>query len=147
MRVQLPSSGLVAGPAAIQVSSGGGDSGTVPITISPCTGDTAATSTPTPTLPAPTLTNVSPSTGLACNSTLTLTGNNFGSPPSSLGTTAFLISSGPLVTLRQIGTGSNTSMVVQIPNTGVTAGQASVQVSNTAGDSTRFTVTVASGCA
>jgi hypothetical protein len=106
------------------------------------------TATPTPTVvAAPTISDVTPSTGLGCNSIVTIRGTNFGSPPSTFGTTAFLINGSRTATLQQIGTGSNTQLRVQIPSSGVTANTpSSVQVSNSGGDSTLFPVSFTSGC-
>jgi hypothetical protein len=149
LRVQLPSSGLLAGPAAIQVSSGGGDSGTVPISIAPCSGDTgSATSTPTPAPPRPTISGVTFSTAtLTCNTVVTIRGNNFGSPPSTLGTVAIVLSRGQQLTLTPIGQGSSTSIQVQMPSSGLVAGDGSIQVSNAGGDSVPTNVTLATtGC-
>jgi hypothetical protein len=147
MRVQLPSSGLVAGPAAIQVSSGGGDSGTVPITISPCTGDTAATSTPTPPPPPPVLTRADPTT-VTCRTTVTLTGRNFGSPPSSAGTVAVLVTNGAgsPFQLQPISAGSSTSFQVQLPATGLGSGAATIRVSTSTSDSDPVPLTIAPAC-
>jgi hypothetical protein len=151
IRVQLPSSGLTPGSAAIQVSSGGGDSGTVSVNVVDCslaltTPTPSETATPSPTsIPAPSLTRASPSAGLTCNSAVTLTGNNFGSPPSSFGTTATLINNGAHP-LQLVGTGSNTSLNVVLPASGLTAGQGSIRVSNNGGDSPAIGVTIATTC-
>jgi hypothetical protein len=107
-----------------------------------------ASVTPTGTvIAAPTITDVTPATGLGCSSIVTLRGSNFGSPPSGSGTGVFLISGSRSTTLQQIGTGSNTQIRVQMPSSAITAGVASsVQASNSSGDSALVPVTFSTGC-
>lgn len=107
-----------------------------------------ATSTPTATVvAAPTISDVTPHDGLGCNSIVTIRGTNYGSPPSTFGTTVFLINGSRTTSLQQIGTGSNTQLRVQMPSTSVIQGASSfVQVSNGGGDSGLFPVTFTAGC-
>jgi hypothetical protein len=104
------------------------------------------TSTPTPTVvAAPTISSVAP-TSVACGaSVITIIGSNFGTPPSSFGTAAFLLTSGVSFQLTQIGTGSNTQLRVTMPTSGPKNGPGQIQVSNAGGDSGLIPVTV-SGC-
>lgn len=112
------------------------------------------TSTPGPTatatatvVPAPTVSDVTPNSGLTCNELLTIRGTNFGSPPSTFGTSVFLINGSHSTTLQQFGTGSNTQLRVQTPSLSVTAGAPSfIQVSNAGGDSGLVSVSFATGC-
>jgi hypothetical protein len=118
-------------------------------TITPVASNTpGATATATPTvIAAPTITDVTPSTGLGCSSIVSVRGSNFGSPPSTFGTTVYLINGSRNTTLQQFGTGSSTQIRVQMPSSSVTAGVASfVQVSNSGGDSALFPVTFSAGC-
>jgi hypothetical protein len=119
-----------------------------PTTTPMPTNTSVATATATSTvIAAPTITDVTPSTGLGCNSIVTIRGSNFGSPPSTFGTTVFLINGSRTTTLQQLGTGSNTQIRVQMPSSSVTAGVASfVQASGSGGDSALFPVTFSAGC-
>jgi hypothetical protein len=115
--------------------------------VASATATTTATVTATAVIAAPTITDVTPSTGLGCNSIVTIRGSNFGSPPSTFGTTVFLINGSRTATLQQIGTGSNTQIRAQMPSSSVTAGVASfVQASGSGGDSALLPVTFAAGC-
>jgi hypothetical protein len=114
-----------------------------------------ATATPTPTsVPLPVISNVVPATGLSCNALVTIQGNNFGSPPSSVGTFANLFISGRNFGLSQIGTGSNTQFRVTMPSNGVTNStggttgpiNGTITVSNSGGDSGTATVSFQTGC-
>jgi hypothetical protein len=120
----------------------------VPTNTSAPTATPTITLTPTATVIAgPTITDVTPSTGLGCSSIVTVRGSNFGSPPSTLGTSVFLITGSRTTTLQQFGTGSNTQIRVQMPSSAITAGVASfVQASNTGGDSALVPVTFSAGC-
>ncbi len=110
-----------------------------------------ATATPSSTpVPVPQISAVTPNTNLACNTLVTISGNNFGSPPSSFGTSAFLFVGSNTFSLSQFGTGSNTQLRVSMPPSGSgippnSTGQ--VMVSNSGGDSNLVPVTFgASGC-
>jgi hypothetical protein len=120
----------------------------VPTNTSVATVTPTTTVTPTGTvIAAPTITDVTPGTGLGCNSIVTVRGSNFGSPPSTFGTTVFLINGSRTATLQQIGTGSNTQIRVQMPSSSVAAGVASfVQASGSGGDSALVPVTFDAGC-
>jgi hypothetical protein len=121
----------------------------MPTTTPVPTNTPGATATPTPTvIAAPTITEVTPSTGLGCNSIVTIRGSNFGSPPSTFGTTVFLINGSRTTILQQIGTGSNTQVRVQMPSSSVIVGVASfLQASNSAGDSALVPLTFSVACA
>jgi hypothetical protein len=104
-----------------------------------------ATATPTNTpVAAPTISSLAPTT-LSCGSVVTIQGTNFGSPPSSFGTAAFLLTNGVSFQMTPIGTGSNTQLRVSVPTSGPKNGAGQVQVSNSGGDSGLVAVTV-SGC-
>jgi hypothetical protein len=57
---------------------------------------------------------------LACGQTLTIHGNNFGSPPSGNGTFATLVVGSRSFQMQTVGTGSNTQLRVILPSNGVT---------------------------
>ena len=129
-------------------------------TLTPIATNTPGTATATPTqtpVPVPVVSQVVPSTGLACGALVTIRGNNFGTPPSAIGTAANLTISGRNgFGLQQQGTGSNTQIRVTMPTNGVvnasgtTTGPISgtITVSNSGGDSVaEFPVTFDSGCA
>jgi IPT/TIG domain-containing protein len=119
-------------------------------TITPEPTNTPGTATPTPTatsIPVPQINSVVPNQGLTCNEILTITGNNFGSPPSNFGTTVFMLQGTRSTTLTPFGTGSNTQLRVQTPGNTVSPGPAVLQVSNNGGDSTPVTVNFTTGCA
>jgi hypothetical protein len=106
-------------------------------TETPVPTSTPGTITPTPTstaVPLPVLSSVVPTT-VACNSIITVQGNNFGSPPTSVGTAVFLITGATQVQLTPIGTGSNTQLRVSVPTTGPINGPGQILVSNSGGDS------------
>jgi hypothetical protein len=118
-------------------------------TETPIATNTPGTATATPTqtpVPLPSINRIDPSSGLACNSLVSIIGNNFGSPPSSFGTNAILLQNGTTFGLTQVGTGSNTQIRVSTPSNGITPGQAQIQVSNSGGDSSVATVTFSTGC-
>jgi hypothetical protein len=106
-------------------------------TETPVPTNTPGTVTPTPTntpVPLPILSSVVPTT-VACNSILTVQGNNFGNPPTSVGTAVFLVTGATQVQLTPIGTGSNTQLRVSVPTTGPINGPGQILVSNSGGDS------------
>lgn len=115
-------------------------------TITPEPTNTPGTATPTPTntpVASPTIRDVSNRNSLTCGQTVTITGSNFGTPPSSFGTNVTLINGSQTFLLTQIGTGSNTSLLVTMPGTGssINPGQpTSIIVSNSGGDSAAFPV-------
>jgi hypothetical protein len=124
-------------------------------TETPVPTNTPGTATATPTntpVPLPIVQNVVPSTGLTCGQVVTINGSNFGSPPSTFSTQAWLTSTnaatGNTVTtpLTQIGTGSDRQMRVTMPSAGsgaVPNRDASVFVSNLGGDSNSVNVSFA----
>jgi hypothetical protein len=94
------------------------------------------TTTPTPTPGAPS--NISAPGSAACGTVFTIAGNNFGTPPSSAGTSVLL--AGPEgTTPLTIVSGSNTSLLVQMPSTGLQAGPHTLTVQNNSGFSTTGT--------
>jgi hypothetical protein len=124
-------------------------------TITPEPTNTPGTATPTPTntpVPVPTVRGVSNQNNMSCGQTITITGNNFGTPPSSIGTVAILTNGSNTFILSQVGTGSNTSLLVTTPPTGssITASApTNIVVSNSGGDSSPFPVVFAAtgnGC-
>ncbi|HLZ31274.1 MAG TPA: hypothetical protein VKV73_28490 [Chloroflexota bacterium] len=130
-------------------------------TITPVPTNTPGTATATPTqtpVPIPVISDVIPNTGLTCGQLLTIRGNNFGSPPSSVGTGANLtITTGRAAAfgLSQQGTGSNTQFRVTLPSNGIvnaTGGTTPpiggvITVSNSGGDSlAQIAITFAAGC-
>ena len=152
LTAQLPSSSLPAGDNySLIVTNNGGTSAARAFSITACGASATATPTVTPTpLPPPVLNSLSP-TNVSCGSTLTLSGTNFGSPPSSENTSA-LIDSGPAGSnvprsLSPNGTGSNTSFSVTIPTSNMPAGGYTILVTNTGGNSASKPFTVnAPGC-
>jgi hypothetical protein len=95
-------------------------------TETPIATNTPGTLTATPTqtaVPSPTLNSAS-STG-TCGSVITVNGSNFGSPPSSFGTSVQLLGgpqgSGTPLLLSLIG-GSNTQVTATLPSSGLVAG-------------------------
>jgi hypothetical protein len=131
-------------------------------TVTPLATSTPGTATPTPNptlLPVPSIADQS-FTNLACGTTLTIHGNNFGTPPSSFGTFATLVIGSRTFTLQTVGTGSNTQLRVLLPTSGVTsstAGSATpittgpivgqIFVSTSQSDSSSVQATFATGCA
>jgi hypothetical protein len=120
-------------------------------TQTPVATNTPGTFTPTPTqtsVPAPNITGVSNAHALTCGQVVTVTGGNFGTPPSSFGTTVTLTNGGNTFVLSLVGTGSNTSLLVNMPPAGssINANLAtSIIVSNSGGNSSPFTVQFAPG--
>jgi hypothetical protein len=104
------------------------------------------TTTPTPTPGVPSNLSLSAQT-IACGALLTINGNNFGSPPSSAGTQVNLIGPGTEGThALTITAGSNTSLLVQVPTTGLQPGAHTVTVANNQGFASA-TITIAPpGC-
>jgi hypothetical protein len=151
LTAQLPNSALPAGDNySLIVTNNGGTSAARAFTVTECGASATSTPTTTPTaVPAPTLSSVSPTNG-SCGAALTLTGTNFGTPPSSLNTVAEFASgpSGASLprTLQQIGTGNNTTMTVSVPSSGLPAGTYTIIVSNNGGDSGRQSFTVNTTC-
>jgi len=95
-------------------------------TETPIPTSTPGTLTATPTgtpVPIPSISTAS-TTG-TCGSVITVTGNNFGSPPSSFGTSIQLLggppASGTPILLSLIG-GSNTQVTATLPSSGLVAG-------------------------
>jgi hypothetical protein len=120
-------------------------------TITPVATNTSGpTATPTSTVvPVPQLSSVAPNTNLSCGQVVTISGNNFGTPPSSQGTTAWLLNGGRVTQISQVGTGSNTQIRGSLPSTtgSVDATKSSsVFVSNNGGDSNLVGVTFTTGC-
>jgi hypothetical protein len=117
-------------------------------------GTATATATPTP-IPLPTVSSVVPDNNLSCGQVVTINGSNFGSPPSSFATQAWVTStnSGTGTTrttpLSQVGTGSDRQIRVTMPavNSGaiVSTTNNTVFVSNNGGDSNLVPVTFAAG--
>jgi hypothetical protein len=117
-------------------------------TQTPIATNTPSTLTATPTqtaVPSPTLNSAS-STG-TCGSVITVNGSNFGSPPSSFGTSVQLLGgpqgSGTPLLLSLIG-GSNTQVTATLPSSGLVAGNSyKLVVVNSGGTSNTsdFTVT------
>jgi hypothetical protein len=120
-----------------------------PTATAEATSTPGATSTPTATpVPAPTISNA-PSSG-ACSSVLTINGTNFGSPPSSVGTTVELLG-GPTNAgtpkLLSLISGSNTVLTVELPSSGLVAGSNySLQVVNNGGGSNLWPFTITTTC-
>jgi hypothetical protein len=121
-------------------------------TATPVPTNTPGTATATPTstpLPIPVITDGA-YTNLACGSTLTIHGNNFGSPPSSFGTFATLVASTGTFQLQTVGTGSNTQLRVILPSRGVgtsTAAQVGqIFVSTSQSDSNSVQANFPVGC-
>ncbi len=108
----------------------------------------SATATPTPTpLPVPSISDTSGYTGLVCGQSLTIHGNNFGSPPSADGTFATLINGSRNFQLQTVGTGSNTQLRVILPTSGITTtSPGSIFVSNSQTDSNSVPATFTSIC-
>jgi hypothetical protein len=120
-------------------------------TETPIPTNTPGTATPTPTqtsVPAPTINAVSNGHSLTCGQVVTITGNNFGTPPSTFGTNVTLTNGGNTFLLNLVGTGSNTSLLVNMPPAGssINANLAtSIIVSNSGGNSSPFPVQFAPG--
>jgi hypothetical protein len=119
-------------------------------TITPIPTDTPGTATATPTqtpLPVPSISDPS-FTGLACGATITIHGNNFGSPPSAHGTFATLVVGTNLFNLQTIGTGSNTQLRVLLPSSlgSTTATTGQLFVSTSEADSNSVPVTFSVPC-
>jgi hypothetical protein len=120
-------------------------------TITPQPTNTPGTATPTPTqtsVPAPTVSGVSNAHALTCGQVVTITGSNFGTPPSSFGTTVTLANGGNTFLLSLVGTGSNTSLLVNMPPAGSSINanlSTSIVVSNSGGNSNQFPVQFAPG--
>jgi hypothetical protein len=114
------------------------------------------TNTPGPTatatatvVPLPNVTSVSPNSGLSCGQVITINGTNFGSPPSVLGTQAWLLNGSRVTAISGIGTGSNTQLRGTLPTTAGTVDitrASSVFVSNNGGDSNLVPVSFTTGC-
>jgi hypothetical protein len=121
-------------------------------TATPVPTSTPGTATATPTstpLPIPVITDGA-YTNLACGSTLTIHGNNFGSPPSSFGTFATLVVSTGTFQLQTVGTGSNTQLRVILPSRGVGTSNAAqvgqIFVSTSQSDSNSVQANFPVGC-
>jgi hypothetical protein len=120
-------------------------------TETPVPTNTPGTATPTPSetsVPAPTVTGVSNAHALTCGQVVTITGSNFGTPPSSFGTTVTLANGGNTFVLSLVGTGSNTSLLANMPPAGssISASLASsIVVSNSGGNSNQFPVQFTAG--
>jgi len=84
--------------------------------------------------------------GLACGATITIHGNNFGTPPSSFGTFATLVAGRSTFTLQTVGTGSNTQLRVLLPSTGVTTTSGQIFVSTSQSDSNIVPATFVAAC-
>jgi hypothetical protein len=165
----LPTTGLTAGSGYfLTVVNSGGASNTSPFTVNPC-GGTVPTSTSTPALsatptdtPIPTTTPTPTSTPVpapsissatssgSCNTVITVNGANFGSPPSTLGTTVQLLGgppgAGTPILLNLIG-GSNASLTASLPSHGLTMGTGYLlAVVNTGGASNTVAFTVTATC-
>ena len=108
-----------------------------------------ATSTPTSTVvPLPTL--ITATSSGTCGSVVTAVGNNFGTPPSSVGTNVQLLAGPPNAgtpkLLSLIG-GSNTQLTATLPSAGLVAGGGyALIVSNNGGASGTVAFTVTSTC-
>ncbi len=120
-------------------------------TLTPQPTNTPGTATATATataLPVPSISDAGfPS--VSCGSTLTIHGNNFGTPPSSFGTFATLQVRQNSFTLQTIGTGSNTQLRVLLPAFGITGGPGTpgqILVSTSQSDSNIVPVTFSSTC-
>ena len=106
-------------------------------TLTPVPTNTPGTATATATataLPVPSISDRS-FDGLACGATITIHGNNFGTPPSSNGTFATLVVGTNTFTLQTVGTGSNTQLRVLLPASGVQARTGIIFVSSSQSDS------------
>jgi len=109
-----------------------------------------ATATPSATVvPIPSITTATDNG--TCGSVITIVGNNFGTPPSSVGTSVQLLggpaNAGTPKLLNLIG-GSNTQLTATLPSNGLVAGAGyTLIVSNNGGASNTkaFTVTVPNG--
>jgi hypothetical protein len=126
-------------------------------TETPVPTNTPGTATATPTntrVPAPTITSPTSAAG-SCNSRISLSGRNFGSPPSDLATNAQLIGGPPgaptPLQLNLIG-GSDTFITVQIPQSNALPSKLSVGSSyglvvvNSGGVSNEIPFTVTTDC-
>jgi len=148
LTAQLPNQALPAGDNySLIVTNNGGSSAARPFAVTVCGSSATSTPTTTPTaVPTPVLNPVSGA--VTCGGSVTLTGNNFGSPPSSLGTTVFVSNNGNSFQLNPVGTGSNTQLRITLPNAGSSGtanGAAQILVSNSGGDSNVVTVNL-TGC-
>jgi hypothetical protein len=120
-------------------------------TETPIPTNTPGTATPTPTqtsVPAPSVTGVSNAHALTCGQVVSITGNNFGTPPSSFGTAVTLTNGGNTFVLSLVGTGSNTTLLANMPPAGSninSAAQTFLIVSNSGGNSTPFPVQFSPG--
>jgi hypothetical protein len=95
---------------------------TATATNTPIPTNTPGTATATATatlLPVPTISDQRYD-NLACGQTLTIHGNNFGTPPSANGTFATLVVGSRSFQMQTVGTGSNTQLRVILPSSGVT---------------------------
>jgi len=118
-------------------------------TITPVPTNTPGTATPTPTqtpVPAPAISTATQSG--TCGSVITVVGANFGTPPSSFGTSVQLLggpaNAGTPKLLNLVG-GSNTQLTATLPSNGLVAGSGYfLVVTNNGGTSNTasFTVTV-----
>jgi hypothetical protein len=147
LTAQIPNQSLPAGDTySLIVTNNGGSSAARPFSMTACGSSATSTPTITPTsVPAPVLSAVTPNNA-TCGAALTLTGNNFGSPPSSVNTQAQLASgpanSGVPRQLTRIGQGNNTSMSVSLPSSGLPIGPYTIIVTNDGGDSAALPFTV-----
>jgi hypothetical protein len=84
---------------------------------------------------------------VTCGALLTINGTNFGSPPSSAGTQVNLIGPGTEGThALTITAGSNTSLLVQVPTTGIQPGPHTLTVTNNQGFAQAAITIAAPGC-
>lgn len=111
----------------------------------------SATSNPTSTItatPTPGVPTISGSPGAAqCGGLVTINGSNFGTPPASAGTQVNLIGPGTEGThALTIVAGSNTSLLVQLPSTGLQPGAHTLTVTNQSGFVTTSLTISPPGC-
>jgi hypothetical protein len=129
-------------PALVQVGS------TLTPTATPvpsATPNPTSTITPTPTPGVPTISG--PPGAANCGGLVTINGSNFGTPPASAGTTVNLAGPGtegthPLT----IVAGSNTSLLVQLPTSGLQPGVHTLTINNQSGFATTTLTVNQPGC-
>jgi hypothetical protein len=108
----------------------------------PTTTPGTVTATPTSTpLPIPVITDGA-FNNLACGTTITIHGNNFGTPPSANGTSATLVVNTRTFQLQPVGVGSNTQLRVNLPTSGVTGTSGQIFVSSSQSDSNSVPATI-----
>jgi hypothetical protein len=106
------------------------------------TPESTATATP---LPGPVISAIAPGNG-GCGALVTITGSNFGSPPSVRGTQAFITGGGDSTQAMPTLGGSDRQLSVTVPTVGLRVGRHQVLVINDGGSSNAVNFDVEGGC-